>query len=535
MIAEKDFLKIPIVSGGSMQNRYDAIIIGSGIGGLTAASLLGRVFEKKVLILEQHFKPGGFTHIFKRKDWEWDVGVHYVGNMDKSNFLRKLFDYLTQGNLEWNRMQDPFDEFVYPDLRFSVTGDPEAYRQQISEMFPQEKDAIARYFRDIESVASVFFSFFTRHGRLPLPEDYPEELKKLGSLSTGEYLELNFQDKKLKALLSSRWGNYGLPPSQSSFLIHALMEYHYFHGGWYPLGGAGKIAKTILPAIQQNGGEILLSHRVEKILLDKDRAIGVEVSELQGDKVKEKKEFFADIIISNAGIYNTYFRLLPAESELYRKIMPLQKEMDSILSRGTSTVSLFLGLEDTPSTDGRNYWIHRTWDHEENFRRRNEITGGSVYTVFVSFPSMKNLPEYRPTAEIITFADYEVFARWKDQPWKQRDGKYQELKHHITQSLIAFVDTYMGNFSQYISYTELSTPLSNEFFSLHPRGIIYGLPSVPERFLSGYMQPQTPVRNLYIAGADTGFPGIAGAMLGGCAAVSSIMNNREFLKKITET
>src|SRR5512138_1332784 len=97
-----------------MESRYDAVVIGSGIGGLAAASLLARVGGKRVLVLERHFKPGGFTHTFRRRGWTWDVGVHYVGGMGDGEQPRRLFDLASGGALAWQKMPSPFERLEYP-------------------------------------------------------------------------------------------------------------------------------------------------------------------------------------------------------------------------------------------------------------------------------------------------------------------------------------------------------------------------------------------------------------------------------------
>ncbi|MDJ0719946.1 MAG: NAD(P)-binding protein [Prochloraceae cyanobacterium] len=104
----------------SNSNKYDAIVIGSGIGGLTAAAILSKYNHKKVLVLEQHYVIGGLTHEFERKGFHWDVGIHYVGEMGEGEIGRKIFDYITEGKLRWNKMPDPFEKFVYPDFTFEV-------------------------------------------------------------------------------------------------------------------------------------------------------------------------------------------------------------------------------------------------------------------------------------------------------------------------------------------------------------------------------------------------------------------------------
>lgn len=102
-----------------MQEKYDVIIIGSGMGGLTCASLLAKLENKKILILERHFTVGGYTHMFKRKGrFQWDVGLHYVGEMYEGSRYRALFDFVTNDQVEWVAMPDSYDIYHYPDFTF---------------------------------------------------------------------------------------------------------------------------------------------------------------------------------------------------------------------------------------------------------------------------------------------------------------------------------------------------------------------------------------------------------------------------------
>ena len=135
------------------KNDFDVIIIGSGMGALSAASIFSQMKNKRVLVLERHFVIGGFTHMFKRKGkYEWDVGVHYIGEMAKGSMPRALFDYITQGELEWNKMPDTYDVFVYPDITFNAKAGEENYKQELIKIFPHEESAINKYFDDLKKV-----------------------------------------------------------------------------------------------------------------------------------------------------------------------------------------------------------------------------------------------------------------------------------------------------------------------------------------------------------------------------------------------
>ena len=116
---------------------WDSIVIGSGLGGLTAASMLARHAGQRVLVLERHYTAGGFTHTFHRPGYEWDVGVHHVGDVHREGtLLRRAFDHLTDGQLGWASLGDVYDTIIVGDDRYPFVAGRERFRQTMHERFP---------------------------------------------------------------------------------------------------------------------------------------------------------------------------------------------------------------------------------------------------------------------------------------------------------------------------------------------------------------------------------------------------------------
>ncbi|EPG72433.1 NAD(P)-binding Rossmann-like domain protein [Leptospira fainei serovar Hurstbridge str. BUT 6] len=531
-----------------MENReYDVIIIGSGMGALTTGSLLAQFSDKKVLLLEQHFKAGGFTHVFKREGkFLWDVGIHYVGDMESGSALRKVFDLVTAGKVRWAAMPDVFEKFVYPDFTFSVRNDPSIYENDLIESFPEEKEAIRRYFHDIKKVASWHGRHMMLKALPPFLDTFGAALDLIGSSSalvtTGEYLDKNFRNQKLKAVLCSQWGDYGLPPKISSFAIHALIVSHYLKGGFYPIGGSGQIAQAVQDILKAHGGRIALSREVKEILVDNGKAIGVRVlnkrkTEEEGKEIEEI--YYAPQIVSDAGAYNTFLNLLPTSVKL-----PYRQELESFskVFPLTTNVTLYLGLKEDPRRlgfQGENHWIYSSYDHDKNFSEGYKWTeGGRIPGVYLSFPSLKDPEAHAHTAEIIAFCDYKAFEFWKDQPWKERNETYKAKKAELIRRLLDYVEEKYEGFKDLVEYTELSTPITTEHFTLHRKGTIYGLPCVPDRFRevkSPWFSPKTPIENLTLTGADAASPGLSGAMMGGFSAFANMSGGMTVLQLFRKT
>jgi all-trans-retinol 13,14-reductase len=124
--------------------RYDVIVIGSGVGGLMAAKLLARETRKRVLVLERHYTAGGFTHTFHRPGFEWDVGVHYIGDvLDPRAEVRRLFDYLTDGAVQWESLGAVYDRLIFPDRIVDLRAGRDEFRASLLEHFPRCGAAIA--------------------------------------------------------------------------------------------------------------------------------------------------------------------------------------------------------------------------------------------------------------------------------------------------------------------------------------------------------------------------------------------------------
>ena len=128
-----------------LQEKYDTIVIGSGMGGLATAAILAKEGQK-VLVLEKHYAPGGFTHVFKRKGYEWDVGIHYIGEMQReTSLLKKLFDYITNGELKWADMGDVYDRVIIGDTHYDFVKGVKNFKKQMIAYFPEEEQAIISY------------------------------------------------------------------------------------------------------------------------------------------------------------------------------------------------------------------------------------------------------------------------------------------------------------------------------------------------------------------------------------------------------
>lgn len=511
-----------------MEKEYDAIVIGSGIGGLTFASIMAQMKDWRVLVLERHWVLGGFTHTFSRPGgYEWDVGLHYVGGMAKAERARQIFDFISAKKVLWQKMPEDFDKFVYPDFEFDVPSNKQEYINRLIVMFPTEEKAIKQYFKDISKSMAWFVKHIaakaTPAAISKMINLFGANASKMALETTASYLDRNFKDEKLKALLTSQWSDYGLPPSKSSFAVHAIVVSSYFNGAYFPTGGSSTIAKAIVPIIKEKGGDCLVNSEVSEVILEHNQAVGVKLN-----KKGKTTEYRAKVIVSNTGALSSFNKLIPQSYNL-----DFREDLNKFAQVGYTNVTLYVGLKQDPSKlgfKGENHWIYSSYNHDECVENKDELLNGKIGGVFLSFPSLKDDKAKGHTAEIITSVSYEAFAAWHGTKWKKRDKDYEELKEKISQYLLDYVEARYPGFKEMVDYLELSTPLTNESFTGHSKGYIYSLPATPERFKKDYLEVATPIKGFYLTGTDVAVLGIVGAMMGGVVTASKFLGAAGFLK-----
>jgi all-trans-retinol 13,14-reductase len=516
-----------------MKNRYhtnlkdqqfDAIIIGSGLGGLTAAALLAKS-KKKVLILEKHYVPGGFTHTFRRNDYVWDVGVHYIGQMqNKGALMHKIFDYVTEGTLQWSSMGEVYDRAVIGSDVYDFVCGAENQIQNLIGHFPEEVLAIREYFSIIQNMGTTASMFF---GEKTMPYFLSKSIGfflrrkfyKYSDQTTYQVLRRLTNNEKLISVLCAQCGNYGLTPQRSSFAIQGIVAEHYLDGGNYPVGGASAIHKSLLQVIEKHGGVLAIKAEVAHIILKDNKATGVQLK--NGDVLA------ARIIISNAGARNTFTKLLPYG---FKNSDIIKKGLQDI-KPSTSHICLYIGLDASDEElklPRYNYWVYNDYDFDAQFNRHLENHESDPPLAYISFPSAKD-PEWaalhpgKSTVQVIAAASYEWVRKWESERWQKRGDAYEKFKEGFKNKMLEKLYHILPQVKGHVAVCEVSTPLSTRHFTNHQEGEIYGLEHTPARFRLDWLRAHTPVKNLFLTGQDIITVGVGGALFSGVLTASSIL------------
>jgi all-trans-retinol 13,14-reductase len=504
-----------------IQGPYDVIVIGSGMGGLTVATVLAKYAKKRVLVLERHYTAGGYTHSFKRPGYEWDVGVHYIGEVGKRQTLRPAYDYLSSGQLKWAPMPAAYDRVYLGDRSYDFVAGTRRFVETMKGYFPGEERAIDRYVATARACAIAGTPYYLDR-MLPgaasrlLGPALRAPLLRYARRTVGEVLGDLTRNRELQAVLSTQWGDYGLSPRQGSFAIHAAVWNHYVRGAHFPIGGGAAIARTIAPGIERAGGAIFVDAEVASVLVEGGRAVGVRMA--------DGREVRAPVVVSDAGAVNTFQKLLPEG----HTPAPIREGMRKV-GHSIGYVCLYLGFRHTDrelGLEGTNLWIYRDADHDGNYARFLADPEAPLPLVYVSFPSAKD-PSFaerypgRATVDVIMPTRYDWFAQWEGTRWKKRGDDYEALKQRFTDRLLAVVYEKLPQLRGKIDVAELSTPLTTRHFTNYEKGELYGLDHTPARY-DIPLRAETPVKGLFLTGQDLVMCGVSGALFGGLITAAAI-------------
>ncbi len=512
------------MSEANTSKKYDTIIIGSGAGGLAAAICLSRAGQK-VLVLEQHDVPGGWCHSFYLNGHRFTPGVHYVGLCGEGEATSDLYRGLGIANdLVFFRMNpDAYEHVHMGEHRFDFPADPEKLASRLSERFPKEEKRIKKYLGLIRKVSEELYSLPYFKGfwqKLTIPYK-TRHFGKYGLFSLRRVINWHIKDPLLKNILNIQCGDHGVQPRKAAFILHAALMFHYFYGGYYPMGGGGALIKAMTNAIKKHDGEISTSNGVQRILLegiDQKKAVGVEL--------ENGEQLFANQIISNADVGITYNDLIGKEHLSEKLKQKLEKTIYSCTS-----LMLFLTVDmdvRQAGLDSGNIWMMPDKDQDAYYdaAMNSDLTSDAPFEgMFISCTTLKDPVSFdgkHHTLEVITFINYKAFEKYKDED-AQRSPEYLAFKAHLTQKMLKGLEKAVPNISEHIVHKELGTPITNDYYINTTEGNVYGTEKSLKHIGPFAFKAKSEIENLYLCGASILSHGVAGASHSGVATAAQIL------------
>lgn len=503
-------------------NTYDTIIIGSGAGGLAAAICLARAGQK-VLVLEQHYVPGGWCHSFHLNGQRFSPGVHYIGLLDEGQSTNNLYKGLGIANdLVFFRMNK--NAYEHCHLGEHIIDMPSGLNnlyETLAIQFPKEKKNLKKYLDLVKKVSDEVqlipkMKTFWDHVTIPFRTKH---MGKYGLFSLKRVIDWHIKDPLLKGVLNIQCGDHGLPPSRASFPVHCVLMYHYFQGGFYPMGGGAGIVKGMTNAFKRHGGELRVSQHVKRILIENKSAVGVELT--SGEKIFSKR------IISNADPTSTYLNLVGKENiseKLFKKLLKTKYSVTSLI--------LFLTLDmdvKKVGLDSGNIWSFRDTDIDnmyDELKGKNLLDGDDFPAVFISCTTLKDPISFNGryhSFEVVTFIEYDSFKEF-DLASKDDSAEYEHRKKMIINKFLNNVEKVIPDAKKHIVQAELGTPKTNKYYINTTDGNVYGTEKTFNQVGPFSFKNKSEIANLYLCGASTLSHGVGGAAHSGVETAAQILN-----------
>lgn len=503
-----------------MEQKYDIIIIGSGMGGLVCGTILGKE-GYKVCLLEKNRQVGGCLQTYVRDKVIFDSGVHYLGGLDKGQNLYQIFKYLGLiGKLKLQRMnQDVFDKIIFEGdpTEYPYAQGYENFIAKLSALFPGEENAIRMYCDKIRQVCGKFPLYNLRSG------DFYNEKDDVLEIDTKGYIDSITTNQRLRDVLAGNNALYAGLPDKTPFYVHALVLNSYIESSWKCLDGGSQIARYLVQSIREYGGEVIRNCEVKRI---------VEVNGLaEHVMLADGTKLFADHFISNIHPVKT---MEMTETEIIKKAYKNRlKSLENSISSFTVNIVL--------KKNSFKYFSYNYYCHDEG----SVWSGGDYtpenwprgYALFLQAGSKTQ--EYADGMTLLAYMRYEEVEQWADSHntvshAEDRGQAYEEFKRKKAELLISKAEHKFPGLRDCIQSYYSASPLSYRDYIGNDDGSLYGIVKDYRNPMKTFISPRTKLPNLYLTGQNLNLHGILGVAVSGLITCSAFIPSAELVKRIKD-
>ncbi len=456
-------------------DAYDAVVVGSGLGGVSAAALLSK-HGYKTLVLEQGEGAGGLAHAFKRDGYTFDSAIRVLA---EGEMVEGLLDYL--GVLDECKLLhiDHLYRAEFPDGSIFAPVGLEEFMGAHIRLFPDEEEGIRNFF-------GLRRQMFLETAQMPMQLD-PRQLGnamelaptlfKYRTATLQDVLDEHLHDAKLKAMACALWPYMGTEPSRLSFFAYSQFIGVLVDGPYYCQGTFQNLVDAFVTALERNGGELVLRAPVTRIVVEDGCVSGIEIE--GGRRIQ------VPLVVSNADALHTFQDLIGVEhlpTSFVKRLQRLKPSASACVLYGATSHDV---LQYEPAHET---FIYKHWDHRDTWR---DILEGKPGGMSMSIMTMLD-PDLAPPGEHIIIIT--AVAPWEiARPWAEYRDEYMD-------ALLAEFESVIPNLREHLSFWIGGTPLEIERFTRNHEGATYGWELIPQQVGSKRLSHGTPIEGLYLSG-----------------------------------
>lgn len=498
--------------------NFDIIIIGSGMGGLVCADILGRE-GYSVCVLEKNKQIGGCLQTYVRDKVIFDSGVHYLGGLAEGQNLYQVFKYL--GIIDKLKLQkldeDVFDKIIIEndDKEYVFAQGYENFIQHLLKDFPAEEKGLRIYCDKIKEVCSKFPLYNLRTGG-----DINEKTMVL-EIDTRAFIESVTTDKKLQTVLAGNNMLYVLQSDKTPFYVHAMILNSYIESSWKCIDGGSVIGRLMAKNIREQGGVIHRNAEVIKIVVEDGKVNAVQL--------KDGSHVYGKTFISNMHPVKT---LELTETTLIKNAYKNRiKSLEN--SIGGFVVNIIFKKESLKYVKHNYYYLKegQVW----NLTDYTEANWPLSYALFFSASSRSG--EFAESMTILAYMKYEEVKQWENtvntaSKETERGEAYEAFKKRKAALVINLVEEKFPGLKNCIKSYYTATPLSYRDYIGNDDGSLYGIVKDYRNPLKTFISPRTKLPNLYLTGQNLNLHGILGAAMSGLVTCTALLGNEDIIQKI---
>lgn len=503
-----------------MKKEFDILVIGSGLGGLVSALILAKE-GLKVCVLEKNNQYGGNLQTFSRDKLIFDTGVHYLGGLSEGQNLHQFFSYLgIMDELQLRKMdEDGYDKITFGDneIEYPHAQGYENFAEQLSKYFPEEKENIQNYCKELQRICSHFPRY-----HLVGKDLYNEEILHL---NTKRFIESLTADKKLQAVLLGSNFLYAGDSENAPFYIHALTVNSYIQSAYKCVKGGSRISKLLIRSLREHGAEIHKHTEVSGFLFN-------ENNEITGVKTAAGKEYFAKKFISNIEIRSLV--QLIGEGRFKKSFLNRIMSWKPV----SSCFSVYLVLKPHTIPDF-NYNIYHYSDEEMVWNAYRYQKESWPQTYMLSSTESGRYPGFAESLTAISYMNFEDVEEWGNTfntvaNEHERGAQYEKFKLERAEKMIDALEKKFPNLRKHIKKVYTSSPLSYRDYIGSFNGNMYGYRKSSENPLKTMVSPRTKIDNLFLTGQSVNMHGILGCTIGAFNTCAEIMGKELIDKRLTQ-